>query len=135
VGPGATTTTNPSAAYFAWKHFHPREAGDMLAVWGTAWPAGGRAALNESSRMVELVPLLRDLLDALEDGRVELSVRHSDRRPVLAWDNDEAAFRRAPLTAACQHSRSRVWSRRPTPTASRSPDVGQRLTFPANRAA
>jgi hypothetical protein len=43
--------------------------------------------------VVELVPLLRELLDALEDGRVELAVRQSDRRPVFAvCDDDEEAF-------------------------------------------
>jgi hypothetical protein len=84
---------NPSSAYFAWKHYHPREAEDMQAVWGAAWRAGGRAALNDSSRVVELVPLLRELLDALEDGRVELAVRASDRRPIFAGcDDDEEAF-------------------------------------------
>jgi hypothetical protein len=80
---------NPSSAYFAWKFHHPHEAEDPSAIWGAAWRAGGRAALNDSSRLVQLVPLLRDLLDALEDGHVEDLVRASDRRPAPAWDDDE----------------------------------------------
>ncbi len=80
---------NPSSAYFAWKHCHPHESEDPSAIWGAAWRAGGRAALNDSSRLVQLVPLLRDLLDALEDGRVEHLVRASDRRPAPVWDDDD----------------------------------------------
>jgi hypothetical protein len=84
------SVTDASSAYFAWKHYHPREAEDMQAVWGAAWRAGGRAAVNDSSRLVELVPLLRELLENLEDGRVEIAVRATDRRP--RWDDDEEAF-------------------------------------------
>ncbi len=80
---------NPSSAYFAWRHYHPHESEDPSAIWGAAWRAGGRAALNDSSRLVQLVPLLRDLLDALEDGRVEDLVRASDRRPAPVCDDDE----------------------------------------------
>jgi hypothetical protein len=71
---------NPSSAYFAWKHYHPREAEDTQAVWGAAWRAGGRAALTDSSRLVDLVPLLRELLDSLEDRRIEAILRVTDRR-------------------------------------------------------
>jgi hypothetical protein len=81
---------NPSSAYFAWKHYHPREAEDTQAVWGAAWRAGGRAALDDSTRLVELVPLLRDLLDALDDERIEHQLRTLDRRP--RWDDDEEPF-------------------------------------------
>lgn len=66
---------SPSSAFFAWKHFHPHESEDPQALWGAAWKAGGRAALNDSSRLVQLVPLLRELLYALEDGRVETELR------------------------------------------------------------
>jgi hypothetical protein len=72
---------NASSAYYAWKHFHPHEAEDMRAVWAAAWHAGGRAALASSSRIVELVPMLRELLFLFEDSQVELEVRASDRRP------------------------------------------------------
>lgn len=68
-------TTDPTGAYFAWKYHHPHEAEDPSAVWAAAWKAGGRAALNDSSRLLQLVPLLTDLLYALEDGRVELEFR------------------------------------------------------------
>ncbi|HYW86253.1 MAG TPA: hypothetical protein VFB50_00675 [Chloroflexota bacterium] len=78
-----------SAAFFQWKFLHPREAEDMSAVWGAAWRAGGRAAMHDSSRLVQLVPLLRDLLYLLEDGHVEDLVRASDRRPPTAWLDDE----------------------------------------------
>jgi hypothetical protein len=71
--------TNPSTTLFVWKHYHPREAEDMQVIWGAAWRAGGRDALNDSTRLVELVPL-RDLLDALDDERIEREVRSSDRR-------------------------------------------------------
>jgi hypothetical protein len=47
----------------------------MSAVWAAAWKAGGRAALNDSSRLLSLVPLLTELLYALEDGRVETELR------------------------------------------------------------
>jgi hypothetical protein len=66
---------DPSSAYFAWKHYHPHEAEDPSALWAAAWKAGGRAAMHESSRLVQLLPLLRDLLYALEDGRVETELR------------------------------------------------------------
>jgi hypothetical protein len=61
---------NPSSAFFAWKHNHPRLIEDPAAVWGAAWRAGGRAAMSDSSRLVELVPLLQDLLALLADGHV-----------------------------------------------------------------
>lgn len=66
---------DPSAAFFAWKHTHPHEAEDSSAIWAAAWKAGGRAALNDSSRLLQLVPLLTELLYALEDGRVENEFR------------------------------------------------------------
>ena len=78
-----------SSEYFAWKHFHPREAEDPSAVWGAAWKAGGRAAMQDSGRIVQLVPLLRDLLFLLQDGQVEAEVRASDRRPAYGEDDDE----------------------------------------------
>jgi hypothetical protein len=84
------SVTDASSAYFAWKHYHPREAEDIQAVWGAAWRAGGRAALTDSSRLVDLVPLLRDLLDALDDERIEHQLRTLDRRP--RWDDDEEPF-------------------------------------------
>jgi hypothetical protein len=82
------SVTNPSSAFFAWKHHHPHEVEDPSAVWGAAWRAGGRAAINDSGRLVELVPLLRELLDSLEDGRVENLVQLSDRRPRPSFDDD-----------------------------------------------
>ena len=63
--------TNPSSVYFAWRHAHPHEAEDPSAVWAAAWKAGARAALLDSSRLVQLVPLLSELFYLLEDGRVE----------------------------------------------------------------
>ena len=48
-----------AGAYFAWRHHHPHEAEDMSAVWGAAWRAGGRAALQDSAHLVDLAPLLR----------------------------------------------------------------------------
>jgi hypothetical protein len=70
-----SVSVDPSGAYFAWKFHHPHESEDPSAVWAAAWKAGGRAALNDSSRLLGLVPLLTDLLYALEDGRVELEFR------------------------------------------------------------
>jgi hypothetical protein len=70
-----SVAVDPSSAYFAWKHYHPHEAEDPSALWAAAWKAGGRAAMHESSRLVQLLPLLRDLLYALEDGRVEAELR------------------------------------------------------------
>jgi hypothetical protein len=81
-------TVDPSTAFFAWKYHHPHQSEDPSAVWCAAWNAGGRAAMQSSSRLVELVPLLRDLLILLEDGRVEDLVRASDRRPPYE-DDDE----------------------------------------------
>jgi hypothetical protein len=72
---------NASSAYFAWRYYHPHESEDPQAVWGAAWRAGGRAALNDSSRLFELVPLLRELLDALDDERIERQLCAADRRP------------------------------------------------------
>jgi hypothetical protein len=77
-----------ASAYFAWRHYHPHESEDPRAVWGAAWRAGGRAAMHDSSRIVELVPLLRDLLCLLEDGHIEDLVRASDRRPRPEWDDE-----------------------------------------------
>lgn len=82
-----TVTADPSAAYFAWRHYHPSEAEDASAVWGAAWRAGGRAAIAASSELAELVPVLRGLLETLEDGYVEQQVAASDRRP--KWDEDD----------------------------------------------
>jgi hypothetical protein len=76
-----------SSAYFEWKHFHPHVAEDPQAVWAAAWHAGGRAALHQSGRLVELVPLLLRLLLAFEDGRIEAEVRMSDTRK--HWDTDD----------------------------------------------
>jgi len=76
-----TIAVDPSSAYFAWKYHHPREAEDPSALWGAAWREGGRAAMRDSSRLVELVPLLQDLLYLLEDERVETAGRAIDRRP------------------------------------------------------
>ena len=67
--------TDPTAAYFAWKFHHPHESEDPSAVWSAAWKAGGRAALHDSARLLDLVPLLTELLYALEDGRVEVEFR------------------------------------------------------------
>jgi hypothetical protein len=78
--------------YFAWRHYHPRESEDMAAVWGAAWRAGGRAALRDSAHLVELAPLLRELLCLLEDGRVEDVLRRTDRRPAYANDEAGVAF-------------------------------------------
>ena len=75
-----SVSADPSSAYFAWRHYHPHLAEDASAVWAAAWNAGGRAAMQDSARLIELAPLLRDLLELLEDGRVEELVRASDRR-------------------------------------------------------
>jgi hypothetical protein len=75
-----SVATDASSAYFGWRYHHPHEAEDPSAIWGAAWRAGGRAAMQDSSRLVELVPLLRDLLCLLEDGAVEAAVRASDPR-------------------------------------------------------
>jgi len=76
-----------SSSYFEYRHYHPHEAEDPQALWGAAWQAGARAALHDSARVVELAPLLRNLLYLLEDGAVEDLVRASDRRP--AYDDDD----------------------------------------------
>jgi hypothetical protein len=82
-----------ASAYFAWRHYHQRESEDPSAVWGAAWRAGGRAALQDSARLVDLAPLLRELLCLLEDGRVEEVLRRTDRRPRPVLDiDDEVAF-------------------------------------------
>ena len=80
-----------AGAYFAWRHHHPHEAEDMSAVWGAAWRAGGRAALQDSAHLVDMAPLLRELLCLLEDGRVEDLLRRTDRRPRPEFE-DEVAF-------------------------------------------
>jgi len=82
----ALELTSAGRQFFAWKHQHPREAEDMSAVWGAAWRAGGRAALRDSARLVDMAPLLRELLCLLEDGRVEDLLRRTDRR------GEEVAF-------------------------------------------
>ena len=84
--------TSAASQYFAWKHHHPRESEEPTAVWGAAWRAGGRAALQDSARLVDLVPILRELLCLLEDGRVEDVLRRTDRRPTPIFEDDEVAF-------------------------------------------
>jgi hypothetical protein len=74
-----------SSAYFEYRHYHPRESEDPQALWGAAWRAGARAAMHDSTRIVELVPLLKDLLYLLHDGRVEADGR-SIGQP---YDEDE----------------------------------------------
>ena len=81
--------SNAAGAYFAWRHHHPREAEDMSAVWGAAWRAGGRAALQDSAHLVDMAPLLRELLCLLEDGRVEDVLRRTDIRPRPEWNDEE----------------------------------------------
>ena len=83
---------NAAGAFFAYRHHHPHEAEDMSAVWGAAWRAGARAALQDSAHLVSLAPLLRELLCLLEDGRVEDVLRRTDLRPLPAWDDDAVAF-------------------------------------------
>ena len=81
--------TGAAGAYFGWKHHHPHEAEDASAVWGAAWRAGARAALQDSAHLISLAPLLRELLCLLEDGRVEDVLRRTDIRPLPAWDDDD----------------------------------------------
>jgi len=81
-------TVDPSSAYFAWRHYHPHESEDPSAVWGAAWRAGGRAAIAASSELAELVPVLRALLETLEDGCVEVEFRTAEaHRPI--WEDDD----------------------------------------------
>jgi hypothetical protein len=89
--PAPLQLTSAAGQFFAWKHHHPRESEDMAAVWGAAWRAGGRAALQDSARLVDLVPVLRELLCLLEDGRVEDLLRRTDRRP-RPIEDEEVAF-------------------------------------------
>jgi len=91
--PAPLQLTSAAGQFFAWKHHHPHESEDPASVWGAAWRAGGRAALQDSARLVDLVPVLRELLCLLEDGRVEDVLRRTDRRPAPVWDDDaEVAF-------------------------------------------
>jgi len=78
-----------ASSFFEYRHYHPRESQDPQALWGAAWRAGARAAMHDSARIVELVPLLRDLLYLLEDGRVEANGRALDRRPRPEWEDDD----------------------------------------------
>jgi len=87
-----TQLANAAGAYFSWKHHHPRESEDMSAVWGAAWRAGARAALQDSARLVDMAPLLRELLCLLEDGRVEDVLRRTDMRPRPIYEDEEMAF-------------------------------------------
>jgi len=81
-----------ASEFFAWRHHHPHESEDPSAVWGAAWRAGGRAALRDSAHLVDMAPLLRELLCLLEDGRVEDLLRRTDCRPRPAYaDDDERA--------------------------------------------
>jgi hypothetical protein len=74
-----------ASSYFEWQHFHPRESEDPQSLWAAAWQHGAHAALHDSARVVELVPLLTNLLYPLEDGRVEAEGR-SIGQP---YDEDE----------------------------------------------
>jgi len=84
--------TSAGREYFAWKHHHPHESEDPSAVWGAAWRAGGRAALRDSARLVDLAPLLREVLCLLEDGHIEDVLRRTDIRPRPQYDEVEVAF-------------------------------------------
>jgi hypothetical protein len=54
---------DPERAWHRWKYFHEIQAdADPHAVWHAAWRAGGRAALIESGRISELLPMLAQLL-------------------------------------------------------------------------
>jgi hypothetical protein len=90
--PAPLQLTSAASHYFAWKHHHPHESEDPAAVWGAAWRAGGRAALQDSARLVDLAPLLRELLCLIEDGRVEDLLRRTDFRPRPQFDDVEVAF-------------------------------------------
>ena len=78
-----------ASSFFEYRHYHPRESEDPQALWAAAWQHGARAALRDSARIAELVPLLKDLLYLLEDGRVEADGRAIDRRPAYDEDDDE----------------------------------------------
>jgi hypothetical protein len=90
--PAPLQLTGAAGQFFAWKFHHPRESEDPAAVWGAAWRAGGRAALQDSARLVDLAPLLRELLCLIEDGRVEDLLRRTDCRPRPQLDDVEVAF-------------------------------------------
>ena len=85
----AMQLSGAAGAYFSWKHHHPHEAEDMSAVWGAAWRAGVRAALQDSARLIDMAPLLREMLCLLEDGRVEDVLRRTDIRPRPQFELDE----------------------------------------------
>ena len=86
----AQALSTAASAFFSWKHHHPHESEDASAVWGAAWRAGGRAAIQDSARLCELAPLLREFLCLLEDGRVEDLLRRTDRRPTPIFEDEEA---------------------------------------------
>jgi hypothetical protein len=73
---------DPENAWFRWSYYHEHEAEDPHAAWHKAWLAGGRAALLESGRIAELLPLLSELLMRWTDLDVEDEVMASDTREV-----------------------------------------------------
>ena len=57
---------DPRSAYYAWKTNNPAKAEDMREVWSAAYLMGARDAIKASSRLVELVPTLTNLIYWLE---------------------------------------------------------------------
>ena len=60
------TRPDPRSAYYAWKTNNPAKAEDMREVWSAAYLMGARDAIKASSRLVELVPTLTNLIYWLE---------------------------------------------------------------------
>ena len=57
---------DPRSAWYAWKATHPASAEDVREVWSAAYLMGARDAIKASSRLVELVPTLTNLIYWLE---------------------------------------------------------------------
>src|SRR5262245_66573549 len=82
-GPGASMSAaprDPERSWYGWKYYHPNEAEDPHAAWHAGWKRGGQAALIESGRLAQLLPMLAELIMRWTDLDVEDDVVASDTR-------------------------------------------------------
>ena len=64
--PSRSERPDPKRAFYGWKVNNPAKAEDMREVWSAAYLMGARDAIKASAKLVELVPMLGNLIYWLE---------------------------------------------------------------------
>jgi hypothetical protein len=85
---------DPRSAFYAWKATNPAKAEDTREVWSAAYLMGARDAIKASSKLVELVPTLTQLIYWLESDPEWLTGASIPDEETNANSNDETVRRR-----------------------------------------